>query len=98
MTSTRNARQKRGQGAFEFLLLATGAVLFVVLAVAVVRTSLNTNANNANNTAGGYQDYTVFQGATLGPDGVQANCVARWAFDNNAPGENSTYVVDLKRG
>ena len=52
---------RKGQSAFEFLLLVTGAVLFVVLAVAVVRSGINTNANSANNTAGGYQDYLAVQ-------------------------------------
>ncbi len=45
----------KGQGAFEYLLLIGGAVLFVIIAVAVIRTAINTNTNAANNTAGGYQ-------------------------------------------
>ncbi len=90
--------RKRGQSGFEYLLLISGGVLFVILAVTVVRTSINTNANAANNTAGGYQDYLVWQGATIGPDAV-SGCVARWAFESDSSlGENTTNIVDVQRG
>ncbi len=75
------SREKRGQSAFEFLLLVTGAVLFVILAVTVVRTALNTNSNAANNTAGGYQDFlTIRSERVLYSDAVKADCVGGWQF------------------
>ncbi len=74
-------KRDRGQSAFEFLLLATGAVLFVILTVSVVRSGINTNANAANNTAGGYQNFVSGRAADIL---VRDSCVAGWPFSEGS--------------
>ncbi|VVB69911.1 Uncharacterised protein [uncultured archaeon] len=39
----------RGQGAFEYLLLIGGVILFVILVIAIVQSSLGAQQNNALN-------------------------------------------------
>ncbi len=57
-------------------------MLFVILAVAVVRSSILTNSNAANKTAGGYQDYlTIRAERAQYSTAVKADCVAGWALD-----------------
>ncbi len=45
----------KGQGAFEYLLLIGGAILFVIVTIAVLRTAINNNQLQANKTAYDYQ-------------------------------------------
>ncbi len=82
-----------GQSAFEFLLLATGAVLFVILAVSVVRTAINTNSNAVNNTAGGYQNFVGIRSErVLYSNDVKAACTAGYAFSEGS----GTSTADAK--
>ncbi len=48
----------RGQGAFEYLLLIGGAILFVILVIAIVQSSLNTQQSNAVNRSSKLGDVT----------------------------------------
>ncbi len=73
---------KRAQGTFEYLLLISGGVLLVILAVAIVRTSITTNSNSVNKSAGGYQDFVGIRSEqVLYSIEVKADCVAGWAFN-----------------
>ncbi len=49
---------EKGQGAFEYLLLIGGAILFVILVIAIVQSSLNTQQSNAVNSSSKLGDVT----------------------------------------
>ncbi|VVB71460.1 Uncharacterised protein [uncultured archaeon] len=49
---------EKGQGAFEYLLLIGGAILFVILVIAIVQSSLGTQQNNALNGSNKIGDVT----------------------------------------
>ncbi len=62
----------KAQGAFEYLLLIGGAILFVIVTVAVLRSAINQNQSQSNKSSYDYQLFvnrsqasaTYGQGAT----------------------------------
>ncbi|VVB69827.1 Concanavalin A-like lectin/glucanases superfamily protein [uncultured archaeon] len=71
-----NLRKLKGQGAFEYLLLIGGAILFVILAIAFVSNTLNKSGGTAGNSASQVAEF----------DQIRSDCNAYGVVNNGAYG------------